>query len=163
MEVPDGTQRLRLTVMTAQEFEGWRDGLSGDFADELGATGLSDDDASDQAELTLNRLLPQGLRTPDNLLWSVREDADLVGVAWMMLRKRSSSTEAVVRDLYIEQRARRQGRGRALLQILEREARERGAAHLSFRFFGRNTAAKSMCDSLGFEVSSVTMYKRLTG
>ena len=155
-------QGLHLAVMSRAAYAGWRDGLLGDFADELVATGVPEVDASDQAEQTFDRLLPEGARTPDNFLWTVMEGAASIGVVWMHLRVRTSSIDAIVRDLHIEDRARRQGRGRAVVELVEREARARGADALSMRFFGGNIAAQTLCESLGFRVSSITMRKQLT-
>jgi ribosomal protein S18 acetylase RimI-like enzyme len=57
--------------------------------------------------------------------------------------------------------AERQGVARALMDAIEEWARRRGYRHVTLNVFDRNTRAKALYDSLGYEVETIHFRKRL--
>jgi ribosomal protein S18 acetylase RimI-like enzyme len=56
---------------------------------------------------------------------------------------------------------RGRGYGRAAMQLAEEEARRHGLRRLGLNVFGHNPVASSLYTSLGYEVTSQYMTKRL--
>ncbi len=66
-----------------------------------------------------------------------------------------------VYDLYVEEAARGQGIGRALLQAADEASRKRGDTELGLTVSARNESALALYRSLGFETERLNLSKRL--
>ncbi len=108
------------------------------------------------------RLLPQGLSTPDNYLMTVKDSSTgfEVGVIWFKMEA-TEQASAFIYDVFIKEAFRDQGYGRATMKALERFARERGLRSLLLHVFAHNSTAIHLYESVGFEVKSMNMEKRL--
>lgn len=129
------------------------------------------------------RFLPQGARTPGHqLLFAeaqrgeeppgghvglyaepVTGGAAVVGAAWIGLTEpRTGSSEvAWLYDLWVDPDHRRRGYGRAVLEAVERRARDAGALRLGLNVFGENAAALGLYEALGYRVTTQQMAKLL--
>ena len=116
-------------------------------------------EAATEARREVDRLLPQGVATPEHHLFvlHVLPAGDAVGDLWLHVRP----PKAFVFDLWVDPARRREGLGRAAMVAAEQEARRRGATTLSLHVFGENTAARSLYTSLGFRETNVVMVKDL--
>jgi ribosomal protein S18 acetylase RimI-like enzyme len=56
---------------------------------------------------------------------------------------------------------RGRGFGRAAMVLAEQEARRGGARRLGLNVFGTNTVARSLYESLGYEITELQMSKEL--
>jgi ribosomal protein S18 acetylase RimI-like enzyme len=66
---------------------------------------------------------------------------------------------AWVFEIEIEPAFRGHGYGRAAMRLAEAEARSRGMTSLGLNVHGQNTVARSLYESLGYEVTAVQMKK----
>lgn len=66
----------------------------------------------------------------------------------------TSSDDCWLEDLFVEDRARGRGVGRALVEAAFERARERGAARIELDTNEGNTTAVALYESLGFSASS---------
>jgi ribosomal protein S18 acetylase RimI-like enzyme len=64
-------------------------------------------------------------------------------------------------DVAIEPEFRGRGFGRAAMELADRLARANGARTIGLNVFGRNTVARNLYASLGYEESAVVMRKDL--
>ena len=110
----------------------------------------------------LDRLLPQGLRTPGHLIWTAFDGTDPVGHLWLQLQPRSDGLHAFGFDFAVREDLRRRGYGRAVAAAAKRACRERGVRTVGLSVFGFNTAARGLYAQLGFGLTAQTMVKPLT-
>lgn len=107
-----------------------------------------------------NKLLPQGLASPDNHLFSIVDTAgEPVGTLWFAVKTRFSSRIAYVFDVSIFPDRRRQGHAHRALIALEAEVRRLGLAGIALHVFGHNAAARALYAGLGFQPTSINLYK----
>ena len=117
--------------------------------------------AIDQSRAEFESLLPQGMATPGQLLYTAFDpDGTEVGIVWLALPSPTRST-AWVYELWVEPAARGTGYGRAIMLAGERELAARGVAELGLNVFGPNATARHLYESLGYQVTAQQMTKPL--
>jgi ribosomal protein S18 acetylase RimI-like enzyme len=115
------------------------------------------------ARAETERLLPQGLETPDNQFLEILEleEDKAVGFVWFARMKRGNAYAAFIYQIYVIPEARRRGHAKAALAAVERYAREHGFSSLALHVFWHNEGAQALYKSAGFTVASVNMHKLL--
>ena len=121
------------------------------------------DEALDLARSETERLLPQGLATPDNQLLEIleTEHGPTVGFVWFARMKRGSTYAAFIYQIYVAPEARRRGFASAALAAVERMAREQGLSALALHVFAHNEGAQALYRSFGYVTASLNMHKPL--
>jgi ribosomal protein S18 acetylase RimI-like enzyme len=158
---------VRLVPMTAAQYEEWHERSVQGYAEEKAKAGnWPADDALRRSREEFARLLPDGLATSGNWLFSV-EDADsetAVGILWLarMPGEGDAGRRAFIYDFEIDAAHRRRGYGRAALAALDERARELGFAEIGLHVFGHNLAARALYERAGYEVTNVNMSKRIS-
>lgn len=156
------TVSVRLAPMTADEYDAYRVVAERDYADEIVRSGaMPEVEARAKASADYARLLPQGLGTPDHLLWTAWDGHAPVGLVWVELSERSDGPGAFVYDVQVAEGLRGRGYGRAVMLAAEEACRERGATSVRLNVFGGNHVARGLYERLGFETTSVQMRKNL--
>ncbi|MVN87645.1 GNAT family N-acetyltransferase [Deinococcus sp. HMF7620] len=122
------------------------------------------DEAQDRAEAEYQQLLPQGLNTPDQFLFSLLDPSvgAPVGVLWYGLQHRTNGTAAFIYEIEVFEAYRRRGYATQAFAALETDAAARGTTSLHLHVFGHNTGARALYERLGFQVTNVNMKKELT-
>jgi len=153
---------VRLEPMNTAEFEAWTASSVTSFAAQQVASGLQPGtEATEYAERAFAEQLPGGLGTPLHHFWTVRSRDDVVGHLWLRVRPLSVEVEGYVYDVELRPAARGRGLGRATMLAAEDAARRLGATVMRLNVFGHNTTAISLYESLGYDVTSTTMTRRL--
>jgi ribosomal protein S18 acetylase RimI-like enzyme len=118
-------------------------------------------DALRLAREAFDVLLPNGLDTPDNYLFGLREAAhgSLLGVLWFAIRQRAGDRIAYVYEIVIHPQFQRQGHASAAFRALEDKVREMGLSGIALHVFGHNTGARALYESLGYQATNITMFK----
>lgn len=108
------------------------------------------------------RLLPQGLATPDHHLFTIHDDVEGVdvGVLWLAVTQHPTGRSGFVYDVDIIPEHRRKGHARAAFKALEAVARELGLSDIGLHVFAYNEAAQALYRSLGYETTGLNMRKR---
>jgi ribosomal protein S18 acetylase RimI-like enzyme len=106
-------------------------------------------------------LLPQGIHTPDNFLYTLHDAAigSKVGVLWHAHREQAGSQVAYVYEVLVYPEHRRQGHATRALVLLEQEVHQLGLAGVALHVFGHNTVAQNLYAQLGFQATNVNMFK----
>jgi ribosomal protein S18 acetylase RimI-like enzyme len=109
------------------------------------------------------RLLPDGLATTDQFLFTVRDEQTNQAVAtlWLTLRMRGVEVEAYVYDIEVAESQRGRGYGRATMLACFDKARELGADSVGLHVFGHNKTARALYASLGFHPTNINMTLKL--
>ena len=84
------------------------------------------------------------------------------GLLWIGPQSTEQPDRWWVWDIVISKAFRGQGLGRQVMLLAEIEARARGAVELGLNVFAHNTVAVNLSQSLGYEMTSMRMQKRLS-
>lgn len=154
---------ISLEPMTQAEFDAWLPRAIVEYAQEHVVDGRwSQEEAVDKSRAEHDTLLPQGLGTRDNHLWSIvgSEDRKRVGILWVNLRQKPNP-HVFVYNIEIFPDFRRRGYAEAAMKELEVAARRMGAETIRLHVFGHNKAARPLYEKLGYEPTNIVMAKPL--
>jgi len=152
---------VRLVPMSQEAFTTWRAKLIPGYAAENVASGRwTADEALAQSERQINELLPGGVGSPNQFLWStVDERGDAAGTLWVGTERRPD--HAFIYDIELDESRRGQGLGTAALGALEDWARAHGITTIGLHVFGRNRGAWRLYQRLGYVETNINMEKQL--
>lgn len=146
--------------MTQPEYDAWLEYCIVEYAkDKMESLGISEAEALDLSKTSFERLLPDGLNTPDNYLFSVADSENLVGNLWFKISTDRGITTAFIYDIEMKPEFRGQGYGKATMQLIEPEARKYGATKIALHVFGGNETALKLYERSGYRVTDVSMSK----
>src|ERR1700722_3164663 len=150
-----------LRTMTLAEFDEWLPRQMAQYAALIAASGvLPAQAAREKAERDTTRYFGNGMATPGQLVFRVM--AGEVGVGWLWLGVPGPDPDplmAWVFEIEIEAAFRGHGYGRAAMRLAEEQARARGMTSLGLNVHGQNMVARSLYESLGYEVTAMQMRK----
>ncbi len=115
----------------------------------------------ERARAEFRTLLPDGLETKGQELWSIRDsDGRHAGILWVGPRP-NAERALFIWDIEVEPEARGRGIGRAALEALHAWARDHGYDRVGLHVFGANDVARRLYLRLGYLETDVAMEKRL--
>jgi ribosomal protein S18 acetylase RimI-like enzyme len=149
--------------MTADEFDAYLAWSVDDYAAELvrneRATAES---APEVSRSSFDRLLPEGLGTPGQVLLIAEDEGTgaRVGMLWFGPSS-DEPTRAWIFDISVDEPERGKGWGRAILTAFEPEARARGFSSAGLNVFADNDVARHLYESSGYAEIQRQMAKSL--
>lgn len=158
-----------LRPMTEAVFTRWYTHAVAQYARENVASGRwPAEGAPARAEEGFHRLLPQGLATPDQHLFTLHTAGDggaeagvEVGILWLAVTAHPGGRSGYVYELEVWPEHRRRGHARGAFAALEVLARGLALDDIGLHVFAHNTAAQALYRSLGYETTGLNMRKRL--
>lgn len=144
-------ERLEVVPMTEEEFATYVVRLREEYAAEREAAGESREEARRKAEEVDRDLLPDGLASEGQHLFTAHHDGERCGVLWVCDRW---PAQGYVYDVEIEETHRGRGLGAALMVNAALWSRQRGHAWLGLNVFGHNERARSLYEQLGYVVEA---------
>lgn len=151
-----------LVPMTEPEFSRYLEAAVRSYAEaHLKAGDCDADEALTLAQADYDSLLPQGLATPGQHLFSIRAQSvdGNIGMAWFELRERRGRKSAFIYDFQIEEPYRGKGHGASSLRAVEKAAAAMGALRISLNVMGWNHVARALYEKQGFTVTGMGMTK----
>lgn len=152
---------LTLRPLTRAEFDEWLPRQVAGYAALIAASGaMASAAAREKAERDAVRYFRGGAATPGQVVFRIM--AGEIGVGWLWLGVPGPDPDplmAWVFDIEIEAPFRGRGYGRTAMRLAEGEARARGMTSLGLNVHGHNTVARSLYESLGYEVTAMQMRK----
>jgi ribosomal protein S18 acetylase RimI-like enzyme len=150
--------------MREDEYPSFKRVVRATYIDDMVESGfMSRSDAEAKAEADIAAQLPNGLRTDNTYVYAIEDEGgSMVGHAFVGRRPDPAGDEVgFIYDIWLDERARGRGLGRAAMVELEDEVRRLGLERLRLNVFGHNTRARALYRSLGYEELSVLMGKSL--
>jgi len=150
--------------MTEAEYLAYLDNLHTGYADEqVKAGSWPADQALELAKAEIKEMLPDGLSTKNNHLYSLytQDEPSPVGVLWILIRERNQQKEAFIADIVIYDAYRRRGYGAQALKALEEAVKGMDIHRIRLQVFGHNHAARDLYEKCGYEAVNIYMEKRL--
>ena len=138
---------VKLELKTSQELALWMPSQKAEYIAERIKAGESPDVANRVSDAQFAELFPDGKRAEGQYVMNVIADETIVGTLWM--------------DRPFSKDARGRGFGRAAMEAAEQCTREHGGTRVALNVFGPNLTARSLYDSLGYEVLATSMFKDL--
>ncbi|MBK9050977.1 MAG: GNAT family N-acetyltransferase [Chloroflexi bacterium] len=155
---------LHLAPMTEAEFKIYYDAAVADYAQEHMRGGRwSAEEAYENSASEYQALLPAGVETPDNYLYTLRTDEvdGPVGILWFAIRNDGGKRTAFVYDVRIDPAFQRRGYATLAFRALEQEASGMGLHKIALHVFGHNKAARALYEKLGYEPTNIILSKSL--
>lgn len=147
--------------MTPGEVTAWLPGMFDAYVLERVRAGEDPASARQSAEQQHEQLFPDGQPGESQHVMHVVADDRVVGVLWIGRPLRGESSAWYVFNIEIDESARGLGYGREAMLAAERWALANGGTRLGLNVFGPNVAARSLYDSLGYQVAATQMFKEL--
>lgn len=153
-----------LSPMPPASFAAYREASASAYAEDNVASGRwPKEGALERALQDFDQELPQGLATPGNYIYDIKDEVAsvVVGVIWFAMLEKNGLKSAFVYDVEIKPEHRRKGHASAAFKALESEVRSLGLASIGLHVFGHNPAAQHLYSSLGYGVTGINMLKHL--
>jgi ribosomal protein S18 acetylase RimI-like enzyme len=153
-------QQVTLDPMTEEEFGPYLEAGIRDFAKQKVRSGeWTEEQSVALSRADHDRLLPDGVDTRDQHLFTVRDavSKDAVATIWLALRMKAAQLEGYIYDIEVHEKYRGQGYGRATMLAGIERARALGAETIGLHVFGHNEPARALYRSLGFVETNVSM------
>lgn len=155
----------QLIPMTENEFKDYlRSSVEAYAQDHVRAGNWDPAEALQKSEKEFQQLLPQGVASKNQHLFSIVDDATgaKVGILWFAVQYKASRPYAFVYDFLIYEEFRRKGYGKQSFAELEGKVKELGLNSISLHVFGHNQPAIDLYRKAGYEVTDMHMTKKLT-
>ncbi|WP_294976463.1 GNAT family N-acetyltransferase [uncultured Leuconostoc sp.] len=152
---------LKLMPMDPNHFQQYINFAVNEYATEKVAAGTwTPETAQKNAQLTYERLLPNGLDTPSNFFYSIFNESEIIGYIWFGTDNENSST-AFIFDFEIYKAYQNRGFGSKALDLVSRETKNMGYTSLGLHVFGSNSRAIHVYQKSGFNITDIKMQKKL--
>lgn len=154
---------VRLVPMNKKEFEITRAAGIKRYAEENVKVGYwKPGEALQRSETTHANLLPDGLRTEGHHFYkAVDVETEMrVGHLWLKVEP-GEERRGFIYDVFIDEEERGKGYGKAMMIALEAKAKRMKLDSLALHVFAYNDIARHLYGSLGYEVKSLNMMKKI--
>lgn len=149
-----------LREMSNIEFNKYLDKSIKTYAEEKVKSGnWKKDDSLSLSQSEYNKLLPDGINTINNYLFSIIDkNNDVIGMIWI---NKKDSNSCFIYDICINDKF--QGKGYGLMAMIEVEnfAKSLGAETIGLHVFGHNNKAIKLYEKLGYKATNISMSKQL--
>jgi ribosomal protein S18 acetylase RimI-like enzyme len=154
---------LTLRPMTRAEWDEWMPRQLAGYARHIADSGaMPQEDAWAKARADTARSFHAGFVTPGQLVFRLLAGNEPAGWLWLSVPGPDPDRlMAWVYNIEVDPAFRGRGYGRAAMILAEDEARARGMTSLGLNVHGHNTVARSLYDSLGYDVTALQMRKPL--
>lgn len=151
-----------LNAMSQKDYDTYLSTAVTDYAGEKIKAGTwTEQLAFQRASEEYQRLLPNGIETPDNYFYRIDHNETKVGVIWIAKSTDNPET-AFIYDLQILKQYQDQGFGKQALKLAGNEALKIGFKNMALHVFGSNKRAIHVYRESGFEVTDINMEKKLS-
>lgn len=155
---------IKLVPMSEEEFQAYYTEAVRSYAAEHVKSGRWQPETAEQeAKREYDALLPQGVATPNQFLFTIQEEESgtPVGMIWYALRQSGPKQIAFIYDVSIKPEHRRKGYAQAAFEAVEKLARAQGLSAIDLHVFGHNQAAIALYQKIGFQATNLLMRKPL--
>jgi ribosomal protein S18 acetylase RimI-like enzyme len=150
---------VKLESKTSDELASWMPNMKEHYIAERIKAGEAADVARTMSESQFKELFPDGSPAEGQHVMNVIADDENVGTLWMGRPFSGDADTWYIFDIEIAKDLRGRGFGRAAMEAAEEWTRERGGTRVALNVFGPNLTARSLYDSLGYEVLATSMFK----
>jgi ribosomal protein S18 acetylase RimI-like enzyme len=150
--------------MRPQAFESFAEEATASYANDNAQAGRwPSTTARARARAEFDRLLPQGLQTPNHFIYEIEDEAtrQSVGFLWFAIIEASDTRYGYVYNIRVKPEFRGRGHARAALDLIEAVAADKGLSSIALHVFSFNTGAQALYRSIGYGITGMNMFKPL--
>lgn len=153
---------IEFQKMTDKEFENYFERTVNNYAKEKIKAGNWDkDSAIEKAEKSVDQLLPNGVETENNYLYSIYNNDKHLGYIWYKIDGENKRV-AFLCDIIIFKKYRNRGFGKKTMKLFERKVKELGCEKIQLHVFAHNKPAVSLYKKLDFKFTNYRMEKDIS-
>jgi ribosomal protein S18 acetylase RimI-like enzyme len=157
---------IHLEPMNETQFQSYLSTAVQDYAEaHIKAGDCRPEEALTLAQKDYQELLPDGLLSKNQFLFSVRDDArdknENIGMIWFAVKDRRAGRSAFIYDFNIREDLRGKGYGKKMMESIEELIQEMGIDTVSLNVFGYNHAARKLYEKMGYQITGIGMTKTL--
>lgn len=153
---------VELRPMSEQELQQYLNNTIPEYAkDQVKSGAWPEDQALTLSQEVYAKLLPQGLNTEQQHLFSViePEQQQQVGIIWFAVINRPIGPVAFIYDFAINPEHRRKGYAQQTLQALQPKVSQLGISKIELHVFAHNQAAIALYQKSGYAETNIIMSK----
>lgn len=157
---------VHLEPMSEAQYESYLSTAVQDYAQaHIKAGDCRPEDALALAQKDYQELLPDGLQSKNQFLFSVYDGApgktESIGMIWFAVKDGRAGRSAFIYDFSIREHLRGKGYGRKVMERLEELIQELGIDRVNLNVFGYNHAARKLYEKMGYQIAGIGMTKIL--
>ncbi len=100
-------------------------------------------------------LLPQGVHTPNQRIWSLKDGDQMIGYLWVEVK----DDRAFIYNFLIQEEYRGKGYGKQALAAMDEKLKSMNVQSVALHVFGDNITAQELYKKMGFEITNMHMQK----
>lgn len=151
---------ISLERMTQLDYDNFYENSIYEYANEHIKSGnWKKEGAIARARKAFENLLPNGLATDGEYLFSIFNSNENIGYCWLHFS--GDNNKSFIYDIHIDEKFRGEGLGEAAMLGIENYCKERKVQSIGLRVFGHNQRAVSLYNKMGFQVTNYRMEKVL--
>ena len=158
---PYDVAMLELVDKQQDELTLWIPMMIASYVEQRIGAGESRESAWTSAEAQREQLFPGGKVADGQHVMNLVVDGEAVGVLWMGRPLGGSEDTWFVFYVEVDESHRGRGLGRQAMEAAEAWTIAHGGQRIALNVFGPNVVARSLYDSLGFQVMATSMFKDL--
>jgi len=101
-------------------------------------------------------LLPNGVHTPDQYIWSILEKNKKTGLLWIHVK----DNKAFIYNFFIHEEFKGKGYGKQALAAMDEKLKSMGVDSVALHVFGDNLIAQELYKKMGFTITDLHMQKK---
>jgi len=148
---------VKLVEMGPASFDSWKSQIWKAYREEMIRAGASEAAADENIRDNIKELMPDGKLVAGNYVFDVMNDEDHVGYVWL----NEKNSEWFIYDIEVFEQYRGKGLGRETMKAIEGYIRSKGGNVIGLSVFGFNKVAQNLYESEGYEVTRLSMQKKL--
>ncbi len=150
---------ITLDEMNTTEFHEYLSNAIKDYAEEhVRAGNWNEQESITKATKEFEMLLPEGEKTENNKLFTIRSENKKVGMIWLAKR---TNDKGFIYDFNIWEGYQGQGYGKQAMREIEVVAKNLGLKSIGLHVFGHNKVARGLYEKLGYIEKDIVMGKEL--
>lgn len=151
---------MNLVKMSEKDFDNYLNIAIPEYADDKIKAGTwKKSDAIHLATESYANLLPKGLHTPNNFLFSIMTSSSIepIGMIWV----KSTNKKLFIYDFMINEEYRGKGYGKKSLISLDNWASEHQFEEIGLHVFAHNQSAHQLYKKMGYVETDITMVRKI--
>jgi ribosomal protein S18 acetylase RimI-like enzyme len=150
---------IHFVLMNDDEYKNYLSSAITSYAEEKVISGnWSQEESISKAEEEYTRLLPKGVKTDNNFLYSILDDDKAIGAIWLA---QLSEEKGYIYDINIVEKYQGFGYGKEAMKQIEKVGQKLGMKKIGLHVFGHNKVARGLYDKLGYQTTNVLMEKEI--
>jgi ribosomal protein S18 acetylase RimI-like enzyme len=148
---------ITLQPMQQEEYDRVLENEIGNYAaDHVRNGNWLEEGSLERSRKEFESLLPEGVHTPNQYLWSLMDGDQKTGFLWVHVKDH----KGFIYDFLIDEEFRGKGYGKQTLAAMDEKLQSMNVDSVALHVFGDNTAAQELYKKTGFEITGIHMQKK---